>query len=436
MFKKTRQLILLAGDIIFLYLALFLTCYFGFWGNYSPAILQQHILPFSLLYAIWLIIFYIFGLYELDFNRPSITLWARIGGCLFFSALIGISFFYLTPIFNITPKTNLAINIAFVGLFLVIWRRAFYYLFSSFYLQRLAFLGENPLARELAKEIEKQPQLGYKVIKFLDPKKNIVSQIKRDRIDVLIISQEIKASPALIRQLYKSLSLRISCKDLSQTYELIFNKIPIRFIPQSWFLENLSEGEKKSYDKVKRFIDIILSLIIITITIPLWLIFALLIKLEDKGPVLYKQERVGKDGKTFWLFKFRSMQVNAEKKKAQWAKQNDPRITKTGKFLRASHLDELPQMINILKGDISLVGPRPERPVFVKKLEKDIPHYHIRHIIKPGFTGWAQIRFRYGRSVEDSQEKLQYDLYYIKNRSFFLDLEILLKTFQLFFKRE
>jgi lipopolysaccharide/colanic/teichoic acid biosynthesis glycosyltransferase len=130
------------------------------------------------------------------------------------------------------------------------------------------------------------------------------------------------------------------------------------------------------------------------------------------------------------------MQVNAEKKKAQWAKQNDPRITKTGKFLRASHLDELPQMINILKGDISLVGPRPERPVFVKKLEKDIPHYHIRHIIKPGFTGWAQIRFRYGRSVEDSQEKLQYDLYYIKNRSFFLDLEILLKTFQLFFKRE
>ena len=130
------------------------------------------------------------------------------------------------------------------------------------------------------------------------------------------------------------------------------------------------------------------------------------------------------------------MKKGAEKEKAIWAKKRDSRITKIGGFLRRTHLDELPQMFNILKGDISLVGPRPERPEFVKKLEKEIPHYHLRDLIKPGFTGWAQIKFRYGRSVMDSFEKFQYDLYYIKNRSLILDLGILLKTFQLFFKKE
>jgi exopolysaccharide biosynthesis polyprenyl glycosylphosphotransferase len=224
--------------------------------------------------------------------------------------------------------------------------------------------------------------------------------------------------------------------DLSQAYETLLHKIPIDFVSQTWFLQNLSEGDKKIYDKIKRFDDIILTSLIVIITSPLWLIFALLIKLEDKGPMFYKQKRVSKDGKDFWLTKFRSMKVDAENGEAKWAEKNDPRITKIGRFLRKIHLDELPQMINVLKGDISLVGPRPERPEFVKKLEKEIPHYQLRHIIRPGFTGWAQIKFRYGRTIEDSHEKFQYDLYYIKNRSLFLDLGVLLKTFQLFFTRE
>ncbi|PIZ89767.1 MAG: hypothetical protein COX88_02055, partial [Candidatus Nealsonbacteria bacterium CG_4_10_14_0_2_um_filter_35_20] len=245
------------------------------------------------------------------------------------------------------------------------------------------------------------------------------------------------AGPSKLTQgLYKCLPLRINFMDLARAYEILLHKIPIDFVSQTWFLENLSEGEKKIYDKLKRFVDIILAFSIIIITSPLWLIFAVLIKLEDKGPVFYKQKRVGKDRNEFWLTKFRSMKIDAENGKAKWAEKDDPRITKIGRFLRKIHLDELPQMLNILKGDISLVGPRPERPEFVKKLEKEIPHYHLRHIIRPGFTGWAQIKFRYGRTVEDSHEKFQYDLYYIKNRSLFLDLGILLKTFQLFFSKE
>ena len=252
----------------------------------------------------------------------------------------------------------------------------------------------------------------------------------------MILAENLDKNPRLAKELYKCLSLKINFMDLAKAYETLFYKIPIDFISQTWFLENLAEGEKRIYDKFKRIGDILAAAFIIAITSPLWLILAWLIKSEDKGPVFYKQKRVGKDRKEFLLWKFRSMKVGAEKGRPLWAKENDPRITKIGKVLRKLHLDELPQMINVLKGDISLVGPRPERPEFVKKLEKQIPHYHLRHIIKPGFTGWAQIKFRYARSLMDSHEKFQYDLYYIKNRSFFLDLGILLKTFQLLFKKE
>jgi exopolysaccharide biosynthesis polyprenyl glycosylphosphotransferase len=225
--------------------------------------------------------------------------------------------------------------------------------------------------------------------------------------------------------------------DWAKAYEIICNKIPVSFVGQAWFLKNLKEGEKGLYDKTKNKIDIILAGLLLIVFSPLWLVIALLIKLEDGGPIFYSQERVGKDRKLFFLLKFRSMKIDAESKTGPvWAKNEDPRATKIGRWLRRMHLDELPQMINVLKGDICLVGPRPERPEFVEELDKEIPYYHIRHLIKPGFTGWAQLKFRYGRSVMDSKEKFQYDLYYMKNRSFLLDIGILLRTFQLFFKKE
>lgn len=225
--------------------------------------------------------------------------------------------------------------------------------------------------------------------------------------------------------------------DLAQAYEIICEKIPISFVSQTWFLENIKEREKGFYEKLKRVIDIIFSLFILFFTFPFWPFIILAIKLEDGGLVFYSQKRIGKGGFPFLLTKFRSMKKEAEKETgAVWAEKEDLRITKVGRFLRRAHLDELPQMFNILKGDISLVGPRPERPEFVSQLEKEIPHYHLRYLIKPGFTGWAQIKFRYARSLMDSHEKFQYDLYYIKNRSLFLDLRILFKTFQLFFKKE
>ncbi len=180
--------------------------------------------------------------------------------------------------------------------------------------------------------------------------------------------------------------------------------------------------------KVKRLIDITISSLILLVSLPLWPIIALFIKINSKGPVFYTQERVGKNESVFSLFKFRSMIDKAEKDGAAWADENDKRITFVGKMLRKLHLDELPQLLNVIKGEMSLVGPRPERPEFVEELKKKIPYYSLRHFMKPGLTGWAQVNYAYASSLKDSREKLEYDLYYISHMNLLLDARILLKT--------
>jgi exopolysaccharide biosynthesis polyprenyl glycosylphosphotransferase len=296
-------------------------------------------------------------------------------------------------------------------------------------------LGEGKETENLKKEISQNPSFGFKIVP-LDPKKPLAEQIKKEGIDTIIFTEELEEDPKFLTALYLCLPMGVNFLDFATAFEEITEKIPVSMLSKNWFLKNLREGEKKIYDKFKRVFDLILALVILILTFPLWLIVALAIKIEDGGPVFYIQERVGKNKKIFKLIKFRSMIKEAEKRGPKWAEIEDQRVTKVGKFLRRFHLDEIPQMINVLKGDISLVGPRPERPEFVEKLEKEIPYYNLRHIIKPGFTGWAQIKFRYARSIEDSLEKFQYDLYYIKNRSLFLDLKILLQTLRLFFKEE
>jgi exopolysaccharide biosynthesis polyprenyl glycosylphosphotransferase len=184
-------------------------------------------------------------------------------------------------------------------------------------------------------------------------------------------------------------------------------------------------------DGTKRLFDILASGTLLLLTLPLMLITAILIPLENRGPVFYSQERVGQGGKPFKVLKFRSMRVDAEKDgRPQWAREKDSRVTRVGSFIRKTRIDELPQILNVLKGEMSFVGPRPERSFFVEQLIQQIPYYNYRHNVKPGITGWAQIRYPYGASVEDAIEKLQYDLYYVKNHSLFLDLIILFQTMQ------
>jgi len=429
-----RKIILLIGDVFLFYLCLIITLFLGFGQNLSPEIAIKHILPFSLLYLIWFVLFFIFDLYELDVLKTGLSFNVRVILTMTTCLIIGIIFFYAIP--SITPKTNLLILVIIFGIALLVWRKLFLYLFSSFFRKRVALFGLNQESTDLVTAFKNNPHLGYELAEVIADYNisDLPEKIEKTKINTLIIAVE--ELPKEKQFLYDCLRYKINIIDLAKAYETIFQKIPVNSLNYLWFLENLKEGKKELHDKAKRLADIVIALLILIITLPLWPLFSILIKIESPGPVFYKQKRVGKDREIFELIKFRSMHKEAEKDGPVWAKARDPRTTKVGKILRKLHLDEIPQMINIVKGDISLVGPRPERPIFVERLEQLIPHYHLRHLIKPGFTGWAQIKFRYGRTVEDSLEKFQYDLYYIKNRSLMLDLMILLKTWQLFFKRE
>jgi lipopolysaccharide/colanic/teichoic acid biosynthesis glycosyltransferase len=222
------------------------------------------------------------------------------------------------------------------------------------------------------------------------------------------------------------LSLKINFIGLANFYEIITGKVPLDAINKTWFLENLSEGNKKFFDIFKRFYDITLGIMFLILTLPFWPLIMIIVKLESKGPIFFLSKRTGKNNKVFNLFKFRTMREEGNDRKMTAV--NDPRITRFGKFMRKTRIDEIPQVINILKGDLSFVGPRPERPEFVAKLEEAIPFYKERLLVKPGATGWAVVNEYHSPSIEDSIKKLQFDLFYIKNRSIYLDLTIILKT--------
>lgn len=430
---KERKVLLIFGDLFLLYLSLSLTLFFRYFRIFNLEIFLKHLFSFSILYFFWLIVFYIFGLY--DFNLLKTPFYLRIISVISLNFVLGVLFFYFIPFLKITPKTILLLNVLIFGILSFLWRKVFLLIFSTYLLNNLAILGQGGEVEKLKKEIKEKPYFGYRLVE-IDLEKNLSEQIKKERVNTIVFTDKFESDQKFLTALYDSLLLGINFLDFVTAYQIITEKVPVSTISKIWFLENLKEGEKKIYDKFKRVFDVFLSFLILILTSPLWPFIVLAIKIEDNGPVFYKQERVGKNKKIFKLIKFRSMVPQAEKEGPKWAEIEDQRVTKVGKFLRRFHLDEIPQMINVIKGDISLVGPRPERPEFVEKLEKEIPHYNLRHIIKPGFTGWAQIKFRYARSVMDSLEKFQYDLYYIKNRSLFLDLKILLKTFNLFFKKE
>lgn len=219
--------------------------------------------------------------------------------------------------------------------------------------------------------------------------------------------------------------------ELSSFFERENGHLQLDSLNASWMILGDGFHQGMLRDTIKRMFDVVASLILLSVTLPFMILAALAIKFESTGPVFYRQERVGQHGRPFTIFKFRSMRADAEQDgKPRWAQANDDRTTRVGRFIRKTRIDELPQIFNVFMGDMSFVGPRPERPYFVAELNQQIPYYGVRHTIKPGITGWAQVRHEYGASVEDAIEKLQYDLYYVKNHSLFLDLMILFQTVQ------
>jgi len=221
----------------------------------------------------------------------------------------------------------------------------------------------------------------------------------------------------------------IRVTDMARFFERVYGKVPIESLKVSWLI--YGDGYRQTWVRsvIKRAFDIIVSMLLLVLTLPVMAVVATAISVESSGPVIYRQERVGHRGKKFILLKFRSMGHDAEKDgKASWASVNDARITGVGRLIRRVRIDELPQLINVLRGEMSFVGPRPERPQFVSMLTEKIPFYAVRHSVKPGVTGWAQVRYSYGATVEQTEKKLEYDLYYVKNHTLLLDLLILLET--------
>jgi sugar transferase (PEP-CTERM system associated) len=247
--------------------------------------------------------------------------------------------------------------------------------------------------------------------------------------EVVVALAERRSGSMSLRELLDCKISGIRVSDVATHFEKRLGQIKLDHVNAGWLI--FGDGFNQGFVRttVKRVFDVVSAALLLTITLPLMLLTMLLIALDSRGPIFYRQERVGLNGKTFEVIKFRSMRSDAEQDgQPRWASASDDRVTRIGRLMRLTRIDELPQLYNVLKGEMSLVGPRPERPFFVESLTKDIPYYAVRHSVKPGLTGWAQVRFQYGSSLEDTKHKLQYDLYYVKNHTLFLDLLIMFET--------
>ncbi|MGA1841311.1 MAG: TIGR03013 family XrtA/PEP-CTERM system glycosyltransferase [bacterium] len=390
-----------------------------------------------------MIIFFINQFFKIDKREQKKLLIFR---CIFSFVIVSVILYILFR--EIFPYYWCLFSSMLACIFILFWRRIFYYCFISKIdlQQKILFFGTDELSKRVVREILSDNRRKFKVVGFIgnDPSllgKSIVnpkviglaedleSIIEKEKVKKVIVfcPQARGELPAnnLVRCKFKGTEVL----DLHTFYEHFRGKILLDGLRPSWLI--FAQGFKKTrlIKLGKRIFDMLLSIIGLILSLPISIFTALIIKLESKGPIIFKQERIGENGRVFNLIKFRSMKIDAEKYTGPvWAEENDPRITRVGKIIRRLHIDEIPQMINVLKGDMSFVGPRPERPYFVKKLAPQIPYYDQRHSVKPGITGWAAVNYKYGANLVDAVEKLQYDLYYIKNISLFLDIIIILRT--------
>ncbi len=434
---KLKKFIILLGDIIILYGALALTLLIRYGPNYFETSFKAHLKPFSIIFLVWLLAFYLADLYKGKHLRVGLETIQAFVLVIVSSAAVSVILFYLFPsFFKLTPKTNLVIFTLSFGILNFGWRLVLAKIYiSSGWRDRLLIIGDSPIINSVIDYLKRNLQIGYDVISQIkeisgaNAEHDINKSITANHINAIVVQSHFKKDPEITKVIYRLLSSKIAVMDFAAFYEMIFQKVPLEELEESWFIEKITT-RRHLHDAVKKIVDIGLSLFLLIILLPLIFIIAILTKLSSRqGPVVYKQERMGANNKLFTLYKFGTMRIDQG---PLWTLENDKRLTLLGRFLRYSHLDEIPQLYNILKGDISFIGPRPERKELAE-LYQQLPYYEIRHIIKPGLTGWAQLNYKPSASVEEAKEKLEYDIYYVKNRSLVLDLLILIKTIRLLF---
>ena len=441
-----RKLFLLFGDIFLIILSINVAFIIRVKKTIIAQLgLNEAIMIIFIMLIICLISFYSFDLYNINNKFTASKSLSNITASLILIILISIILFYLFP--YIIGRGVFLISLSFIGISTVGWRMIYSYLFKFTISERnILIVGTGSSAKAIFSILKNNPE--YRVVGFikenLKKKKmsdmNILGDsfaleeiVQRHNISDIILSKPFISNKNLNKSLMKCKLKGISIYDLATLSEYLVRKLPLNYIEERWFLysNGFNKLGNRTNKRIKRMVDVLFSIFLLMIFFPVMLIISILIKIDSKGPIFYKQERVGQNNKPFNIIKFRTMRKDAEKNEPKWAEDNDPRVTAVGKILRKTRLDELPQLINVIKGEMSLVGPRPERDFFVRRLLEKIPYYSLRFSVKPGLTGWAQINHPYGASEKEALEKLQYELYYIKNMSIFLDLRILLKTIRI-----
>lgn len=367
---------------------------------------------------------------------------------------LGAAAIILAIIYSFFPKVIIhqgifVVSIAIVIMFVVSWRIVYTYVLNQgLFNQRIFILGSSETAQEIARQIQEKKDCGYQIAAAISKRswpelqcetkfgvicqnsyEDICELAQQMRITKIIVALKEKRGEFPIKELLQCRVNGIDIIEGNSFYEMLTGKLIVEQINPSWLI--FSEGFQKSRSQrfFKRVIDLILSLTMLVLLMPLMAIFALAIKLDSRGPVIFSQERVGQKRRPYMVHKFRSMHNDAEKHSGPvWAEQDDDRITRVGRFMRKWRIDELPQLWNVLKGEMSIIGPRPEREHFVNQLTEMIPYYGERFSVKPGLTGWAQVSYGYGSTIRDAIEKLNYDLFYIKNMSILMDIMIVART--------
>jgi exopolysaccharide biosynthesis polyprenyl glycosylphosphotransferase len=445
------QLILVSGDVLLLLVIFGLLFRFHIMPGAQTSVLelqQERLMWICLALVSWGIAAAMTQAQHLSyasnrFKGPCCAFFALLLMCIFWTFLADV-------LLHITLINSVKLDLFFLGVAIPgfsIWRFLFAEIkhLPRFHL-RAAIVGVNPAGKMVAQELKNSRSSSVRVLGYigenteersyhnglpiLGDRDTLHYLVYHNMIDIIIIALEYGANPGLFKEAIDATQFGISVVPMTVVYENCTGKIPVEHVGEQWYAALQSEHViSPLYLFWKKGFDLVcgtLGLLLLGLVTP---ILALCIYLDSPGPIFYSQERVGFRGKAFRIYKFRSMRVDAEGKgQAIWASKSDSRITRVGHFLRATHLDELPQLFNILRGEMSMIGPRPERATFIKELEKTIPFYGHRLAVKPGLTGWAQVKYRYGSSDNDALIKLQYDLYYIKRQSFMLDLFIILNT--------
>ncbi|MBY0517793.1 MAG: exopolysaccharide biosynthesis polyprenyl glycosylphosphotransferase [Bacteriovoracaceae bacterium] len=421
--EKTTLLILV--DSLILLVALLLSML----PIKEASIIPEYLVGFLRIMPLWLIMYFTEGLYTLKTHNPA-ELPISLIRATTFAGLISFVIMYFAPgeLRHIFPGTRILIIVLVSPYLMFEWRQFFFkFLSTGTRIRNTLLIGSQETIDTCVFEIDRKPYLGYKIV---GTHSNSESEfiIPKD-LNLIAIERSVVKDEALFKKVFSMLGTGVEIMDLAHFSEKISGKIPITSIDQTWFIEFCGLQKSATFDLLKTFLDRTVATALILLLLPLMIFLIPLLLIVHGRPIFFKQTRVGLNNKNFTLYKLRTMVVDAEKAGAQWAKPGDARVTFVGAILRKTRLDELPQLINIFKGEMSLVGPRPERPEIIKsQLEPNIPYFSLRHLVKPGVTGWAQVTFRYGFTIEDSKEKLQFDLFYVKNRSLWLDVLIIAKT--------